>query len=236
MSTAEPVAALYTRGSVIKVCGIREPEHAAAAAEAGADALGFIFAPARRQVTAEIAHTCIQAARSVKPDVLACGVFVNAPADEIAGIVELAGLDFVQLSGNESPDFVAGLPVPATKVFHPKPEFTTEDVVRAISTYRAPEIPPVAFLLDAFSTKGAGGTGEKVDWDLASAVNAHVPVVLAGGLDPANVAEAIRVVQPQGVDVSSGVEIEGRKSVERIHAFVAAARAAFASEAAITPR
>ena len=234
MSTAEAAAALYARGRAIKVCGIREPEHAAAVARAGADALGFIFAPARRQVTAEIAHACILAAQSVKPNVLACGVFVNAPVDEIAETVRLAGLDFVQLSGNESPDFAARLPVPATKVFHPRPDFTAEEIIRHIGMYQSADVPPVAFLLDAFSTKGAGGTGEKVDWGLAAAVNARVPVVLAGGLDPENVAEAIRVVRPQGVDVSSGVEVDGRKSSERIQAFVSAARAAFAAEMVTT--
>lgn len=227
---------VYSRGGVIKICGIREPEHAAAAADAGADVLGFIFAPARRQVTAAVARACIEAARQVKPDVLACGVFVNAPADEIAETAREAGLDLVQLSGSEPSAFVGQLPAPATKVFHPKPELTVEDVVNEISAYQSADVPPVAFLLDAFSSKGAGGTGEKVDWGLAAAVNARVPVVLAGGLDPENVAEAIRMVQPQGVDVSSGVEIDGRKSTERIRAFVAAARAAFAPGIATTSR
>jgi phosphoribosylanthranilate isomerase len=185
-------------------------------------------------VTAEVAHACILAARQFKPDILACGVFVNAPVEEIAATVRDAGLDLVQLSGSEPAEFAAQLPVPATKVFHPKPEYAADDVVREISAYQSAKTPPVAFLLDAFSTRGAGGTGEKVDWGLAAAVTARVPVVLAGGLDPENVAEAIRMVRPHGVDVSSGVEIEGRKSSERIHAFVAAARAAFAAETAPT--
>ena len=234
MSTDMRVATLYQRGNVVKVCGIREPEHAVAAAEAGADVLGFIFAPARRQVTAEVARGCILAARQVKPDVLVGGVFVNAPADEIAETVQAAGLDLVQLSGGEPPEFPALLPVPSTKVLHPRPDVTAEAVVREISGYQSAIVPPVAFLLDAFTAKGAGGTGEKVDWGLAAAVNARVPVVLAGGLDPENVAGAIQYVRPQGVDVSSGVEIDGRKSAERIQAFVKAARAAFAAEMVTT--
>ncbi len=236
MSTPESIAALYARGNVVKVCGIREPEHAAAAAEAGADVLGFIFAPARRQVTADVARACLLAARHVKPDVLACGVFVNAPANEIAATVRAAGLDLVQLSGAEPPAFAASLPAPATKVIHPQPGVSAGEIVSQIGVYQLADVPPVALLLDAYSPKGAGGTGEKVDWGLAADVNARVPMVLAGGLAPENVAEAIALVRPQGVDVSSGVEIDGRKSTERIHAFVTAARAAFAAGAVITSR
>lgn len=236
MSTQDPITALYARGNVVKVCGIREPEHARTAAEAGADVLGYIFAAARRQVTAEVARLCILAAREVNPEVLACGVFVNAPASEIDETVRAAGLDLVQLSGTESPDLVAYLPVPATKVIHPRPGVSARDIASEIGTYKSADVPPVAFLLDAFSTRGAGGTGEKVDWDLAAEVNASVPVVLAGGLDPENVAEAIALVRPQGVDVSTGVEIEGRKASGRIQAFVSAARAAFAAEMAATSR
>lgn len=236
MSSNASSAALYARGNVVKVCGIREPEHAVAAAEAGADVLGFIFAPARRQVTADVAKACILAARQVKPNVLACGVFVNAPAEEIAEAVRAAGLDVVQLSGAEPPDVVAALPVPATKVLHPRPGLSAEEIVSEIGTYQRAGVAPVAFLLDAYSPKGAGGTGEKVDWSLAAEVNAREPVVLAGGLAPENVAEAIARVRPQGVDVSTGVEIDGRKSIERIQAFVTAARAAYALETVTASR
>jgi phosphoribosylanthranilate isomerase len=236
MSTRATIAALYARGNVIKVCGIREPEHAVAAAEAGADVLGFIFAPARRQVTAEVARACIVAAREVNPNVLTCGVFVNAPNSEIEATVDAAELDLVQLSGAESPDFVASLPVPATKVLHPQPGFSSDEIAGVIASYQLADVPPVAFLLDAFSAKGAGGTGEMVDWGLAARVNASVPVMLAGGLSPENVAEAIAGVRPQGVDVSTGVEIEGRKSTDRIQAFVTRARAAFAGGVATTSR
>ena len=236
MSTHEVITALYARGNVIKVCGIREPEHAQAAAEAGADVLGFIFAPARRLVTADVARACVEAARQANPRVLACGVFVNAPVSEIRDTVRIAGLDLVQLSGAEPPTFAASLPAPATKVIHPKPDMTAGEIIGEIGEYQTADVPPVAFLLDKFSAKGAGGTGEKVDWDLAAEVNASVPVVLAGGLDPENVAEAIALVRPLGVDVSSGVEIEGRKSPERIEAFVSNARAAFAVTMASTFR
>lgn len=236
MSTPDVILARYARGNVVKVCGIREPEHAVAAAEAGADVLGFIFALARRQVTPEIARACIRAARQAKPDVLACGVFVNAPVDEIGATVRAGELDLVQLSGAEPPEFVASLSVPATKVIHPQVGVVGEDIVNGIHAYQRAEVPPVAFLLDAFSAKGAGGTGEKVDWGLAAEVNASVQTVLAGGLAPENVAEAIRVARPLGVDVSSGVEVDGRKSVERIQAFVSAARSAFALDAAMASR
>ncbi|MCA9880355.1 MAG: phosphoribosylanthranilate isomerase [Thermomicrobiales bacterium] len=231
MSTQEGIAELYARGSLVKICGLREPEHAVAAAEAGADVLGFIFAPARRQVTAEQAGACIAAARQAKPGILACGVFVDASAAAIAEVVRLAGLDLVQLSGSEVPSFVADLPVPAVKALRPAPGVAAEEILGEISTFRQAPVPPVAFLLDAYSATAAGGTGERVDWGLAAKVGAEMPVMLAGGLDPENVAKAVAQVRPLGVDVSSGVEVEGRKAGERIRAFVSAARAAFAATA-----
>lgn len=236
MTSPDPVAALFARGQVIKVCGVREPELGAAAAEAGADIIGFIFAPSRRLVTLETAAACVAAARQVKPDILACGVFVNAPGEEIAETSRVAGLDLVQMHGDEGASFVASLPLPAMRVLRPAPGVGSAEILSTIDAYLQASVPPVAIMLDTYSAAAAGGTGEKLDWNLAAAVNAGAPVILAGGLDPNNVAEAISLVQPLGVDASSGMEVNGRKSAELIHAFVGAARAAFAAESAVTRR
>ena len=236
MTSAESGAALFARGQVVKVCGIREPEHGAAAANAGADILGFIFAPSRRLVSAETAAVCIAAARRVNPEILACGVFVNASAAEITETAVSAGLDLIQLHGDEGASFAAALPIPAMRVLRPSPGVTSAEIVETIQSYQQAVVPPIAIMLDTFSAAAAGGTGEKLDWHLASAVNAITPVILAGGLDPDNVAEAIALIHPLGVDASSGMEVDGRKSADLIHAFVSASRAAFAAESVATRR
>jgi phosphoribosylanthranilate isomerase len=235
--TAERVAALYSRGNIVKIDGTREPHHAAAAAAAGADLLGFIFAPSRRprrQVTPDLAAACIAAARQENPDLLACGVFVNATEEEITETASVAPIDLVQLSGHEPPEFAASLSLPTMKVLHPEPGVSAAEILEAMEVYLTSGVPPAGFVLDAFSAAGAGGTGEKVDWRLAAAVNAGHPTLLAGGLNPENVAEAIALVRPLGVDVSSGVEVDGHKSSERIAQFVAAARAAFVGIATVS--
>ncbi|MFT4039148.1 MAG: phosphoribosylanthranilate isomerase [Thermomicrobiales bacterium] len=225
----DAVARRFARGAVVKVCGIREPEHAEVAARAGADILGFIFAPSRRLVTPEVARACLEAARAVNPEILACGVFVAAPAEEIRKVADTAALDLVQLHGGEAPDFAALLPLPVLQVLRPEPGVMAADIAAAMGSYDAAVMPPAAFMLDAFSAVAAGGTGERVDWALAAAVCGARPVMLAGGIDPATVEQAVAQVRPLGVDASSGMEIDGRKSPDLIEAFVANARAGFAA-------
>lgn len=223
------LGALAGRGGLIKVCGLREPEHAVAAATAGADLIGFIFAPARRQVTPGQARACIGAARAaVSRPVVAVGVFVDETPDRIAEVVEVAALDAVQLHGDEPPKFAAALPVPALKAFKPKPGDAEDGVASAILALLDPASGVVAALVDGYHPGSSGGAGVVADWDLAARLAQRAPLLLAGGLDPENVARAIRQVRPLGVDVSSGVEIHGTKDAARIAAFVAAAKRAFA--------
>lgn len=220
----------------VKICGLRQPEHAVAAVLAGADVLGFIFAPARRQVSAETAKACIVAARAATDRaVLAVGVFVDASQDNVRRTADAAGLDLVQLSGSESPGFIQTLGFPAIKALRPQNGASLETVQAHIDGYLAALTPPAAFLVDAYSERAAGGTGERADWGLAAEISATIPMLLAGGLDPENVGTAIRQVRPLGVDVSSGVEMEGVKSVARITAFVYAARQAFSLVPAVLP-
>jgi phosphoribosylanthranilate isomerase len=229
MLSPEAISALFDRGGLVKICGLRTPEHAAAAAEAGADLIGFIFAPARRRVTPAVAHDCIAAARQVDTErtVVTVGVFVDAPVDEIDETVVAAGLDLVQLHGAEPPPFVQGLHAPAIKVLRSEPGASAETLVAAIDGYRDAARPPIAFLVDGFAAGTLGGAGAKADWSTAAAVRTQRSVLLGGGLDPANVADAIRCVRPIGVDVSSGVERDGIKDAALIAAFVRAARTTF---------
>ena len=231
MAPSLAVAERLGRGGVVKIDGLREPDHAAAAAAAGADLIGFIFAPGRRWVTAEHAAQCIARARGAanhRSQLFVVGVFVDALSSEIAEIAEVAGLDLIQLHGNEPPDFAAALPLPAIKALKPPPGAMAAEVVAEASEFLAADISPLAVLIDGFHPTSAGGTGVQADWMLAARVAEQVPMLLAGGLTPGTVAEAVKTVRPLGVDVSSGVERDGVKDPGLIEAFVRSAKGAFA--------
>jgi phosphoribosylanthranilate isomerase len=221
------VARRLDQGGLVKICGLRQPEHAAAAVEAGADLIGFIFAQARRFIPPPHARACIEAARSVNANVVAVGVFVDATVAEIEAAVETAGVDMVQLHGAEPPELVQSLRKPAIKVFRPTPGAPAVEIAAEIARYSSSGQMRGWFLLDGYSADAAGGTGERADWRLAGQISREIPILLGGGLDPENVAAAIEEVQPAGVDVSSGVEVDGVKDVARMRAFVDRARAAF---------
>ena len=218
----------------VKIDGLRDPAHARAAVLAGADLVGFILAPARRRVTPEEARACLEAARAAAGarSVLGVGVFVDAPATEVNAVADAVGIDVVQLHGEESPDFLAKLTRPALKAFRPTEESSTREVVAAFARYRAVANAPIAFLLDGYSPRAAGGEGVRANWGVAAEAARGDQVMLAGGLTPENVAEAIALVRPLAVDVSSGVETDGVKDPAKVAAFVAAAKRAFASASA----
>ena len=225
---------LFARGDVIKICGLRDPAHAAVAASAGADLIGFIFAPARRQVTPATARSCIAAAREAAPgrDLYAVGVFVDAPAPEMARIAREAGIDALQLHGTEPPESVQHLPVPVLKALRPRPGNDVSHIVAEIERFRSSCRPPVGILIDGYTEGALGGTGARADWRFAKEIGAVFPFLLAGGLDPENVGAAIQEVRPLGVDVNSGVEVDGVKAADRIEEFIRAARKAFQEQAA----
>jgi phosphoribosylanthranilate isomerase len=205
----------------VKICGLREPEHALAAAEAGADLLGFILAPSRRQVTAAqvgiIRDTLTAAGHS--PELV--GVFVNAPAAEIRSMVGSCRLDVVQLSGDEPLTILDELPgIRIIKTIR-----MTNTLVEQSWLRPGPHHDHVRLHVDAHVPGTYGGAGVVADWERAEVLARTVPILLAGGLSSENVEAAIRQVRPWGVDVSSGVELDGRKDSARIRAFVAAARA-----------
>ncbi|MDQ7819149.1 MAG: phosphoribosylanthranilate isomerase [Armatimonadota bacterium] len=196
----------------VKICGITDPEAAQAAVEAGADAVGFVFAPSRRRVTADQAAAI---AWSLPPFVARVGVFVDADRGRILEAVEACGLSAVQLHGDEPPELCAALPVPVIKAVR----VSGGQSLQGLERYRVS-----AFLLDAYDPTRPGGTGRTFDWSLAAGVARVHRIVLSGGLTPANVAAALEQVRPYAVDVSSGVETDGRKDPAKIRAFVEAVR------------
>lgn len=211
----------------IKICGITNLEDARVAAEAGADMLGFIFyKPSPRYVAPELARDIITelktATRPANRTPLFVGVFVNEPLSAIEKILQMCGLDRLQLHGDESPEFVARFRGRAYKALRPR---SLQEAEALIPPY-LPCLParrPPCLLLDAYHPTLYGGTGRVTDWTMAAAVARRAPVLLAGSLTPHNVAEAVRLVRPWGVDVSSGVEaVKGKKDHKKVRAFIQA--------------
>jgi len=208
----------------IKICGIREEVHALAAVEAGADFIGFVFAPTRRQVSPakarEIVDTVKKSSSAIKP----VGVFVDTPASEVNRIADFCGLDWVQLSGNESWEYCRQIARPIIKAIRIGQQLREE--INAELTVGLKTLSPQRFitLLDSQVEGKYGGTGITFNWRLAQQVAKEFPVIIAGGLNPENVAQAIEIATPWGVDVSSGVETDGTKDIAKIKAFIEAVR------------
>ena len=219
----------------VKICGTTNLTDAEISVEAGADALGFIFAPSARSISVETAAGIVAA---VGNRVETIGVFVNEAPDRVAEIARQVGLSGVQLHGDE----------PATGW----PEFTRKSgKLKVIKAFSANGLPPIAeliaqvlpaastwldaVLLDSGSSQQRGGTGVPFDWErtrpLAAAIRNKLPLIVAGGLNPQNVSRAIELFEPWGVDVVSGVEREpGKKDEAKVREFVSAARAQAAKQ------
>lgn len=194
----------------VKICGITNPDDAAAAVAAGADALGFVFAPSPRQIGGERAREIIAA---LPPLVATVGVFKDAPLAEVLGLRAFCGLDWVQLCGTEDAAYVAACGPRVIKTV-PVGEHPLDSA----------QLPRAQILLDAASPQG-GGSGRSFDWNLAAPLCAQRPVILAGGLSPANVGQAVKIARPFAVDVSSGVEAApGRKDHDLVSRFIASAK------------
>jgi len=200
----------------IKVCGLTDPSEARAVAEAGADAIGLVFAKSSRQIDPDRARKIIEA---LPPMIQAVGVFVNESPERIEEIIAYCGLDLVQLHGEETPETCRRLAPRVIKAWRIRDRADIQNLMPYMGTVRG-------FLLDAWSPKAHGGTGEAFDWSIAVEAKeaiSSLPIVLAGGLRPENVLEAVRQVQPWGVDVSSGVErAPGKKDLEKVTCFIQA--------------
>jgi phosphoribosylanthranilate isomerase len=202
----------------VKICGITNAEDASAAVEAGADALGFIFyEQSPRYVVPAVASRIIA---DLPPLVLPVGVFVNEGMATVRSIMDTCGLAMAQLHGDESASYCRELSRPAMKALRLK----DRGGLLALAEYQG-RGGVRGFVLDSFSEIAYGGTGQVTDWTLAAEVAKSTPVLLAGGLTPDNVAQAVRTVRPYGVDVSSGVEsAPGKKEHAKLRAFVEAVR------------
>jgi len=204
----------------VKVCGLTRLEDALAALEAGADYLGFIFAPSPRRITPSAAARLIRGLPAGAGERV--GVFVDETPERIAAIASEAGLTMVQLAGDEPPDFHARLAMPAIKVVRPRRGEPLETTLRRAAAF-------TFIMIEPYVDGLRGGTGRTADWDVAHEAVELAParVVLAGGLTADNVGDAIRRVRPFAVDASSGLEsFPGIKDPERIRRFVEAAKRA----------
>lgn len=183
--------------------------------EAGADAVGMIFAPSSNQIDWETAKDI---AHRFPPDATAVAVFVNPKAEEIVRVRGLFGDPIIQLSGEESPELSHAVGGCVIKALHVGDESLEE--IEAECDLFAPALP----LLDTKVAGAFGGTGKTFDWSRIAALARWHPLMVAGGLTPENVGECVRMVRPFGVDVRSGVETDGRKDVAKIKRFIRAVR------------
>ncbi|WPN76668.1 phosphoribosylanthranilate isomerase [Pseudomonas germanica] len=200
-----------------KICGITRIEDALAAVEAGADAIGFVFyAKSPRAVTVQQARAIIQA---LPPFVTTVGLFVNASRCELGEILDAVPLDLLQFHGDEAVEDCEGWHRPYIKALRVK---SGDDIAAAVDAYPSAS----GVLLDTYVEGVPGGTGEAFDWSLIPQ-GLSKPLILAGGLTPENVADAVARVKPYAVDVSGGVEAsKGIKDHAKIHAFINAVRKA----------
>jgi phosphoribosylanthranilate isomerase len=200
----------------VKVCGITSVEDALTAAGAGADAIGLVLAESPRRVSPQ--RAC-EISSALPQDVLKVGVFVDEEPAEVLRIAQEAGLDLVQLHGNESPREVEEIRRGGV------------GVVKALRVRDAASLEAMAsyevdfFLLDAYDGRVRGGSGRTFDWALANGIRGCANIFISGGLSPENVREAVEFFRPYGVDASSSLEEKpGRKSGERVRRFVRAAK------------
>ncbi|MFQ5613316.1 MAG: N-(5'-phosphoribosyl)anthranilate isomerase [Anaerolineae bacterium] len=226
----------------VKICGITNLEDACLAAEAGADLLGFVFyPPSPRYISPESVRDIVANLRRDHPLLILVGVFVNETLGTIRRVLHLAGLDLAQLHGEEPRALLEALAGCAFKglrarnpsdlydkgVYYIEPapgEPGRIGPVPAVASVKAARIAP-DLLVDAYHPRLYGGSGQTLEWQMVAPLARKHRLLLAGGLTPGNVAEAIRIVRPWGVDVSSGVEVaKGRKDHPAVRRFIAAAK------------
>ncbi len=198
----------------VKICGITSIDDALLAVEAGADALGFVFhEKSPRAVSPEQAATIID---RLPPFVAAAGVFVDAEREFVNHIAERCRLDIVQLHGEETPDYCTRMTRRVVKAFRVK----DMESLAPMGEYRV-----AGYLLDAYSPVAFGGTGLTFNWEAVKVAEQFGPIIMAGGLTPDNVRQAVERVSPYGVDVSSGVEaFPGKKDPDKVRAFIRRAK------------
>ena len=199
----------------VKICGLSTREHVTAAVDAGASMIGFVFADSKRRITPKQAQ---QLAQLIPSNVKKVGVFVNSDAETIRNIYHSVPLDFVQYHGDETNDFIQAIGLPSIKAFAIR---ANEDIANAT------QYDVDYYLFDTPGTSYRGGSGHTFDWSLLE--HTQIPkhkIIVAGGLNEQNVSQAIELINPAGVDVSSGVETNGTKDSQLIERFIATAKGA----------
>lgn len=202
----------------VKICGITNLDDALAAIECGADALGFVFAPSPRQVTTEVVRDIVS---KLPPFICKVGVFVNSELALVQETMSLCNLSLAQLHGDEDADYCTALFPKAIKVFTADSLPSGQELARYCVA---------AYMLDKNKRVAPSDVEQNRLWQLARRIRDYGPVILAGGLTPETVGQAIEVAHPYAVDVSSGIEAEpGKKDYDKLRAFIAAAK--FSKEA-----
>jgi phosphoribosylanthranilate isomerase len=206
----------------VKICGITNISDATSAAECGVDALGFIFYPkSQRYIAPAKVKEMIQ---KLPPEIIRVGVFVNQEIHAVKEIVSFCGLHLIQLHGDESPEYCGQFPM---STLIKAVSCQTEEEIQELKNY-----PVAAILMDARDAGHYGGTGKKSDWRLAIKIKETHPLILAGGLNKENIREAIERVNPQAVDINSGVEtLPGKKDPHKIREIMEIIRATDKDEA-----
>jgi phosphoribosylanthranilate isomerase len=207
--------------TLVKVCGLRSLPEAEVALDAGANLLGFIFwKPGKRYIPPAEAAVVVRVLRRARQPFSAVGVFVDPSVEDVVDAVEICGLDYVQLSGNESADFVRAMPLPTVKAVHVK----SGEESAAANIVRSDALGAHMYLLDTHADSLPGGTGTSFDWAALQPIGPKC--LVAGGLRPDNVVAALAALSPLGVDVSSGVEFPngGGKDPRLIREFLEAVR------------
>ncbi len=198
----------------VKICGLKRVEDAIWVNSLLPDYIGFVFAPSRRRVTGDEA---LIISKKLNEGIARVGVFVNPSHGEIKRVIKVVRLDIVQLHGDESPAFCESLSFPVWKAF----KVNTDDDFNRIKEY---EGIISAAVLDGFDGKSLGGTGRSFDWHLSAGKKLNMPLVLAGGLNSANLEMAYTIVKPDIVDVSTGVETDGFKDALKVAEFIGKVR------------
>ncbi|MGN8844273.1 phosphoribosylanthranilate isomerase [Niallia sp. HCP3S3_B10] len=193
----------------VKICGITTKDAAACAVQYGADALGFVFANSKRKINPEKAKEIID---TLSNDLMKVGVFVNETKDNIEKIVKLSGINTIQLHGDETPEFASSFSLPIIKAF----SISSKEDLQQVTAF-----PCEYALLDSPRGKYHGGNGIAFDWSIIKNYDfGQKKIILAGGLNISNLAEAIQITNPFMVDVSSGVETDGKKDLVKIKNFL----------------
>ena len=221
---------MKSRGPAVKICGIRRLDDALTAAAAGADYVGMVFVPGRRRRIEALDAASINAGarRMTSEPPKSVGLFGDQPLGEVLETVSTSGVDFAQLCGKESLEFCREVQKHAgvIKVLHVPSDADSETLAELVRQIEAFTDAGCTVTLDSEVVGLHGGTGQSFDWTIAAGLARDHNFLLAGGLTPENVGDAVESVLPWGVDVSSGVETQGEKDAEKIQRFVANARGA----------